>query len=917
MTTDSIDPAARQDVVVIGAGPAGLATAAALKQVGVDALIVDRGEQVGTSWRGHYDRLHLHTVRWLSDLPGLRIPAGEGRWVSRDGVVRYLEHYAEHHQLTVRTGVEVTAMDRRDDAWRVRSPQGDLTAHQVVIATGYNHTPYVPDWPGRDGFEGQWSHAARYRNGRPYSGRDVLVVGAGNAGAEIGVDLAEHRAGRVRLAFRTPPHVLRRELRGIPIQATAVVLRRVPAGVADALIEPLRRHVTPDLTEHGLPEPGKGIYTRAKRGEIPILDVGLIEAVRSGLVEPVPEVEGFDGPRVLLAGRASIEPEAVIAATGYKCGLESLVGQLGLLDERGVPRVHGDRTAPQAAGLRFIGYTNPISGMLREIATDARRIARAIRRELPPSRARADPAVTTLERDDEAGPGTQIDTPRGPETGREGLTRRALVGGAAGTALAAVLPAESAAAARRHAKHAASAGSVRHADAVVVGAGVAGLTAARSIAAAGRSVIVLEARDRVGGRTWNHDIGGGRVAERGAMCVGPTQDHILALLRELGVGTFPTYDTGQNVYVADGSRSTYSDSGPLGTAPPDPTTLAEVTTTVLELDQMSTSVPVDAPWEASNAAQWDGQTLETFLNAHSLTPRYHELVGVATRPIFGAEPRELSLLFVLFYIASSGNETTPGTFERNFDTRNGAQMWRLVGGSQVIAQKIAQDLGSHVVLGSPARRISQGPAGVTVHSDRVTVKAKQVIVATPPTLAGRIDYEPLLPFERDQLTQRFAQGTLTKVAAVYDRPFWRDAGLTGAAVDTGTPISVTFDGSPPDGSAGVVFGFVGGDNARAFNTMSPSARQAAVLNQYATFFGPQAKNARAYFETSWSAERWTRGCPVGIPSTGTLLAYGSRIRQPVGRIHWAGTETSTYWNGYMEGAVRSGERAATELLAEL
>jgi putative flavoprotein involved in K+ transport len=392
MTTSPIHADEHHDVVVIGAGPAGLATAAALGEAGIEALVVDRGEHVGTSWRGHYDRLHLHTVRWLSHLPGLRIPAREGRWVSRDGVIRYLEQYAEHHRLNVRTGVEVTAIERAGAAWRVSSPQGDLTARQVVVATGYNHTPYVPDWPGRDGFDGELIHAGAYRNGRPYAGRDVLVVGAGNTGAEIAVDLVEHGAARVRLSFRTPPHILRRELGGLPAQVTGVLLRRVPARIADELAEPVRRRSVPDLTERGLPDPGKGVYTRANRGEIPILDVGLIDAVRDGRVEPVPEVTGFDGARALLVGGRSIEPDVVIAATGYKRGLEPLVGRLQLLDARGVPRVHGDRTAAHAPGLRFVGYTNPISGMFREIAMDARRIARAIRRELPGSPALPEPA---------------------------------------------------------------------------------------------------------------------------------------------------------------------------------------------------------------------------------------------------------------------------------------------------------------------------------------------------------------------------------------------------------------------------------------------------------------------------------------------------------------------------------------------
>jgi monoamine oxidase len=232
-----------------------------------------------------------------------------------------------------------------------------------------------------------------------------------------------------------------------------------------------------------------------------------------------------------------------------------------------------------------------------------------------------------------------------------------------------------------------------------------------------------------------------------------------------------------------------------------------------------------------------------------------------------------------------------------------------------VALRVAKRLGHRVVLRSPVRRIVQSRSGVRVESDRLTVRAKHVIVAIPPTLAGRIDYAPLLPPERDQLTQRLGQGTLTKVTAVYDRPFWREQGLTGTAVATGGPVNTTFDDSPPGGKPGLVFGFVGGDDARAYNLLSPKARRAAVIANLVEFFGKEAAHPRAFFDTRWTNEEWTRGCPVGIAGPGTLLAYGSRLRRPVGRIHWAGTETSTYWNGYMDGAVRSGERAAHEILA--
>ena len=274
-----------------------------------------------------------------------------------------------------------------------------------------------------------------------------------------------------------------------------------------------------------------------------------------------------------------------------------------------------------------------------------------------------------------------------------------------------------------------------------------GLTAARQIASAGHSVIVLEARDRVGGRAWNHDLGGGQVSERGATFVGPTQDQIMALANAVGVGTFPTYDTGDDLYVNNVDNplgliapTRYSDTGPLGTAPPDPTIAAELVEVVQQLDQMSTEVPVDAPWTASNASSWDGQTLQSWVDANSVTPRFQALVPAATRPIFGAEPRELSLLFVLFYIAASGNEQNAGTFERNFDTRNGAQQSRFIGGTQEIAIRVAAALGDRVHLNSPVQRIVQDKAGAVVHTGRRTITAKRVIVAIPPVLAGRIHY---------------------------------------------------------------------------------------------------------------------------------------------------------------------------------
>ena len=493
----------------------------------------------------------------------------------------------------------------------------------------------------------------------------------------------------------------------------------------------------------------------------------------------------------------------------------------------------------------------------------------------------------------------------------DALTRRRFLGAGAAAGLGAAAAAAPADAARHRRRHRSRRPKV---DVVVVGAGIAGLTAAREVVKAGKSATVLEARNRVGGRVVSKDLGAGKHSERGATFVGPTQDHILAVMKDVGVGTYDTYDTGDNVYVNDGQRSTYSDQGATGTAPQDPVILADLASVVAQLDQMSTQVPVDAPWESPSATNWDAQTLESWINQNSVTPQFRKLVPAATRPIFGADPRELSLLYVLFYIAASGNETNPGTFERNFNTRQGGQQWRCVGGSQRIPQKLAAQLRRRIILSSPVRRIQQVSGGVRVISDRAALSAKHVIVALPPALAGRIDYTPDLPPERDQFMQRVGQGALVKVACVYDKPFWREKGLNGTAVSTEGLVNATFDDSPEDGTPGVVFGFVGGDAARTFNRMAPAERRQAVINDFVKYFGPEAASPRDYFESNWTKETWSRGCPVAIYPPGALLAYGHVLREPAGRIHWAGTETSTYWNGYLDGAVRSGERAAKEVL---
>lgn len=489
------------------------------------------------------------------------------------------------------------------------------------------------------------------------------------------------------------------------------------------------------------------------------------------------------------------------------------------------------------------------------------------------------------------------------------ITRRTVIAGAAAAAALAQVDAAEAARRRRRPR---KKPRKRRADVIVVGAGLSGLMAAREIAFKGKSVIVLEARNRVGGRMLNHDIGGGHVTELGGQFVGPTQDHMIGLADQMKVDRFDAYDTGLNLYYSNGVKSPFSDQLPTGAAPAG--VAPEAAAAVAQLDQMSTQVPVDAPWTAPNAADWDSQTMYTWLKNNSASPQFMGVAAAATEAIFGAEPRDVSLLYTLFYIAASGNEQNPGTFERNFNTRGGAQAQRFVGGSQLVPLRMAQALGRRIWLKQPVRRIVQTRGGVTVHTDKYAFQGKQVIVATPPAIAGRIIYEPGLSALRDQLMQRMPNGSLMKAEAVYDKPFWRDQGYTGQVISDVGPVKVTFDNSPPDGSVGVLMGFIGGTEARQLTQKSLPDQQAAALGSFANYFGEEARNPRQYVQFNWTTETWNRGCPVSILSPGTLLDFGEAIRRPEGRIHWAGTETSTYWNGYMDGAVRAGERAAAEAI---
>jgi monoamine oxidase len=446
------------------------------------------------------------------------------------------------------------------------------------------------------------------------------------------------------------------------------------------------------------------------------------------------------------------------------------------------------------------------------------------------------------------------------------------------------------------------------ADVVIVGAGFAGLAAARELVARGSSVVILEARERVGGRVLNHDIGDGKVVEVGAQWIGPTQDRLAALAREVGVETFPTYAHGDNVIEYRGSLRRYRGAIPRI----NPVVLVDIEQAQRRLNRLARRVPLGAPWEAPNAARLDGQTAATWMRRNMATGPGRMLLELGVEAVWAAQPEDMSLLHVLFYIHSAGS------LERLFDTEGGAQQDRFAGGSQLVPVRMAGELGDErVVLGAPVRRIDHGTEGVTVHADGSVARGQRAILALAPTLAGRIAYDPPLPGFRDQLTQRMPLGTVAKCMALYDDPFWRGEGLSGQATSDTGPVKLTFDNSPPDGTPGVLLGFLEGRHARELGRVPAEERRAAVLDCFARLFGPRAAKPADYVERLWADEEFSRGCYGCHLPTGAWTNYGPALRAPIGPLHWAGAEYATVWNGYMDGAVRSGESTAREVLARL
>lgn len=441
-------------------------------------------------------------------------------------------------------------------------------------------------------------------------------------------------------------------------------------------------------------------------------------------------------------------------------------------------------------------------------------------------------------------------------------------------------------------------------DVVVVGAGLAGLTAARNLAAAGSDVVVLEARDRVGGRTYERTLSNGVQVECGGQWVGPTQDAVNGLIAELGLETFPTNVEGDDLTFRDGKSIRQE---PEGFGLPDDST-AEVFRVWETIEQMAVEIEPASPWTSPGAEDLDAVTTGSWLRAQTDDELALRFYGMLIPAIFAAEAVELSLLHFLFYVKSGNGLAMLAA------TEEGAQERRLVEGTQAISKRMAAELGGSVRLDSPVSAIEQTSSGVTVVHRGGRVTASDVVVAIPPTLAGRISYEPILPPLRDSLTQQMPAGSVIKINVGYPTPFWREEGLSGSVLALDAPFGIVFDNSPPDAACGVLVAFAEADHSRYLRSLAPDRQRDLVVDTLTEYFGPRASDPFDMVVQDWSAEPWTRGCYGAHMGAGVWTRYGSALAESVGRIHWAGSETSSTWNGYMDGAVRSGQRAASEIL---
>ena len=444
----------------------------------------------------------------------------------------------------------------------------------------------------------------------------------------------------------------------------------------------------------------------------------------------------------------------------------------------------------------------------------------------------------------------------------------------------------------------------RQVDVAVVGAGLAGLSAARRLVDAGRSVVVLEARDRVGGRNLDHHLGSAGVAELGGQWTGPGQTKVIGLARELGIATFPTYGTGDSLYSRGGTLTRYSGDIP----PAAPAALGELAVAANRLNAMAKQVPADRPWTAAHAIEWDRFTVAQWATEELSTQEGRDLVAVAVRGVYGEEGSQVSLLDLLGAITGVG-----GDF---FTLTGSAQSIRFVGGPQQLSERLARRLGRRVQLGTAVRAVRRGRLVTVVHA-RGELVARRAILTLPKPLIARVAHDPPLPAGHDQLLQRQPMGSVVKLNAIYRTPFWRGRGLNGQVVSDTGPVRIVYDNSPPGGRPGVLVGFMEGDDSRAFYGRPAAARRAAALRSLARYFGEAALHPTGYVDLPWASEVYTRGAYGSFNPPGVLTSLRDAAAEAVGPVHFAGADFSAQWPGYMDGAIRSGESAADAVLRSL
>lgn len=444
-------------------------------------------------------------------------------------------------------------------------------------------------------------------------------------------------------------------------------------------------------------------------------------------------------------------------------------------------------------------------------------------------------------------------------------------------------------------------------DVVVIGAGLSGLHAAQLLCDAGLDVYVVEARERVGGRLLSQKLDCGATIDLGGQWVGPMHKRVLDAVKKHNLSLFQTYVDGDSLFLIDGQRQRNAGIFPQL----DEQVQQEIDDAFKTLDDLRLKISPECPWHVENGLELDRQTYASWIDQHMSSPQARDALAYIALSVFSIEAHDLSMLHFLFYVAAAGG------IDQLIQTRNGAQDLRFTQGAQQLPIKMAHQLGHRILTNHPVRCIQQLDDEAIVYTDHLQVKAKRVIVTLPPTLAGRLQYDPPLSGLRDQYTQRVAMGTVIKTMLVYERPFWREQGLSGLASSQELSVSLTYDNSPEDGSVGILVGFLEADAGRKWGQHSVGERREEVVSCMQHYFGDAVKDYIQYVEFDWTQETYTRGAYGGYLPTGVWTSYGQAVRAPEGRIHWGGTETATEWSGYMEGALQAAERVATEVLQAL